>query len=566
MTGFDATKTTRNNAVNDDIVAKDTVNSIDPADVGNNIIQNLEALTPFIEAINNFTFYNGTSNPNDANGVEGDVYQQTNGGSSITIWRKTTTTWVIQDILPLGITFQNGIITGLRTQLFLDTLSVNVTSGSWAINNIIYSKAIPTVINYNAPEVGSDRIDTIYSDTNGDIIYLAGSPSGTPVKPTLPANTIEVDSIYVPAIGTGSAYLFSAGEGVDLSLYATISYVDTLDSQNVKLNPSSPQSGGVDLTGNIATNSAGFFGRANPSDVVFGVDLAIGDGDTGIKWVGDGEYDLTANNTPVLKIKSPGGGGAGGVSLLITPTTDATPANILTWDATTKEVKKVAPSDLEVGNALTWNNESYDPTLTAFTPTKVMVYDGADLGWKSVNFTQFKTTLDYDLEEITANGNLANGDIMIKAGNKFAYSANAYYTPEDNVQGSTFKTPGGLVLDVAANTMIGATSDNGSGGKLQVTGSITATANSGAPTAVVRNSDIPFENYLASGTGASTTITIPHGLTGITAASKVIVQPLNSASAGVTFATIGSVNIVINYTIAPAAGTNNLNYSILIKK
>lgn len=101
---------------------------------------------------------------------------------------------------------------------------------------------------------------------------------------------------------------------------------------------------------------------------------------------------------------------------------------------------------------------------------------------------------------------------------------------------------------------------------LDVIGSIRASTNDETPTAVLRNSDLPFENYLASGTGASTTITIPHGLTGITATSKVIVQPLNAASAGVTFATIGSINIVINYTIAPAAGTNNLNYSVLIKK
>lgn len=90
--------------------------------------------------------------------------------------------------------------------------------------------------------------------------------------------------------------------------------------------------------------------------------------------------------------------------------------------------------------------------------------------------------------------------------------------------------------------------------------------NDGNANTVVKNEDIPFENYIASGTGASTTITIPHGLTGITSTSKVIVQPLNAASAGVTFATIGSVNIVINYTIAPVLGTNNLNYSVLIKK
>lgn len=78
-------------------------------------------------------------------------------------------------------------------------------------------------------------------------------------------------------------------------------------------------------------------------------------------------------------------------------------------------------------------------------------------------------------------------------------------------------------------------------------------------------SDIPvFANYLASGTGAATTITIPHGLSNITTNSKVIVQPLNAASAGVSYATIGTTNVSITYTVAPANGTNNLNYSILI--
>lgn len=37
-----------------------------------------------------------------------------------------------------------------------------------------------------------------------------------------------------------------------------------------------------------------------------------------------------------------------------------------------------------------------------------------------------------------------------------------------------------------------------------------------------------FANYTASGDGASTAITITHGLSGISGTSKVIVQPLNA--------------------------------------
>lgn len=74
-----------------------------------------------------------------------------------------------------------------------------------------------------------------------------------------------------------------------------------------------------------------------------------------------------------------------------------------------------------------------------------------------------------------------------------------------------------------------------------------------------------FQNYTASGTGAATTIVIPHGLTGISGTSKVIVQPLNAASAGVSYVTIDATSVSVVYTVAPANGTNNLNYSIHIK-
>lgn len=69
----------------------------------------------------------------------------------------------------------------------------------------------------------------------------------------------------------------------------------------------------------------------------------------------------------------------------------------------------------------------------------------------------------------------------------------------------------------------------------------------------------------ASGNGSSTTISIAHGLTGISATSKVIVQPINAASAGISYITSDATNINIVYTVAPASGTNNLTYNISIK-
>lgn len=74
-----------------------------------------------------------------------------------------------------------------------------------------------------------------------------------------------------------------------------------------------------------------------------------------------------------------------------------------------------------------------------------------------------------------------------------------------------------------------------------------------------------IKTLTASGTGAATTISIAHGLSGITTSSAIIVMPNNAASAGVIYATVDATNINIVYTVAPASGTNNLLYSVTIK-
>ena len=68
-----------------------------------------------------------------------------------------------------------------------------------------------------------------------------------------------------------------------------------------------------------------------------------------------------------------------------------------------------------------------------------------------------------------------------------------------------------------------------------------------------------------SGTGAATTISIAHGLTGITSSSIAIVMPINAASAGISYITTDATNVNIVYTVAPASGTNNLQYNLHIK-
>lgn len=70
----------------------------------------------------------------------------------------------------------------------------------------------------------------------------------------------------------------------------------------------------------------------------------------------------------------------------------------------------------------------------------------------------------------------------------------------------------------------------------------------------------------ASGTGSATTISIPHGIAGVnTATVAATAVANNAASAGISYVTADATNINIFYTVAPAAGTNNLLYTITIK-
>lgn len=423
-------------------------------------------------------------------------------------------------------------------------------------------------------------------------------------------------------------------------------FTDFDPSEFVKLNPSSPQDGVIYLDSenpsvpsrlrigdngasknpileiSRQTNDAGtvpFFGLYGGYGFNSGVPYAeiIGGDNRGSDY---SLLDIGNATGTMFKFNNDGS-----FAIETTPTTDATPTNILTWDATTKEVKKVDASSLgsnltfDNGLTRTGDNVALGGSLTSNTiidrgtrnfivlttsgsggylsmlnsgsiigdntgtavqtiefgvNNKIEIFDtlndkGAEYAADySANFTDRSLPDWAAVQGLVATGQTIGastlGDAKTWAGNVYDASVNnsnlSFLLGYNGVANSfTYYSLPNIKAALATSLQDVATINNSAT-------SIKVTTNDQTPTAVVRNEDIPFENYLASGTGASTTITIPHGLTGITSASKVIVQPLNAASAGVTFATIGSVNIVINYTIAPAAGTNNLNYSVLIKK
>lgn len=68
-----------------------------------------------------------------------------------------------------------------------------------------------------------------------------------------------------------------------------------------------------------------------------------------------------------------------------------------------------------------------------------------------------------------------------------------------------------------------------------------------------------------SGTGSATTISIAHGLSGVSSTSNVFVTAKNAASAGFSYVTTDATNLNIVYSVAPTSGTNNLSFDVAIK-
>lgn len=74
-----------------------------------------------------------------------------------------------------------------------------------------------------------------------------------------------------------------------------------------------------------------------------------------------------------------------------------------------------------------------------------------------------------------------------------------------------------------------------------------------------------MQNVLGNGNGSSTTISVPHGIAGVTSSTAVMVGARNAASAGISYWTIDATNVNIFYTVAPASGTGNLLYTIQVR-
>jgi len=188
--------------VNNDVSTQSDPNSIAPDVVGSIGTDLADIILPELLKINNFKATGGTAIP--VGGQPKDIYYKSNL-NEIQIWRNVNGAWEQSGTIPLGISYPDGIILGLRTSI--SAYVVTISAGNWAIANAGYSKANQTQLTLNPRDVNFGRWDLIYANTANQILLSTGVPSNIPLKPALPANAIIVDYAYIPP--TGSPFLLS---------------------------------------------------------------------------------------------------------------------------------------------------------------------------------------------------------------------------------------------------------------------------------------------------------------------------------------------------------------------
>lgn len=182
--------------VNNDVSTQSDPDSIAPDVVGSIGTDLADILLPELLKINNFNATGGTGIP--AGGQPKDIYFKSNL-NEIQIWRNVNGAWQQISTIPLGISYPDGIILGLRTSI--NGYIVTVSPGTWAIANAAYSKAVQTQLTIDPKDINYGRWDLIYANTANQILLSKGVASNVPAKPVLPANSILVDYVYIPSVG-----------------------------------------------------------------------------------------------------------------------------------------------------------------------------------------------------------------------------------------------------------------------------------------------------------------------------------------------------------------------------
>jgi hypothetical protein len=118
----------------------------------------------------------------------------------------------------------NGIISGLA--LSVSGANVAVAAGSWRINDNVYQTLARIDLTLAVPNSINNRIDLIYADTANAIALISGTASANPVKPSLPADCVEVGFALVTPSGSEA----TPAPGADYVTQAQ--FIDTIGSKS----------------------------------------------------------------------------------------------------------------------------------------------------------------------------------------------------------------------------------------------------------------------------------------------------------------------------------------------
>jgi hypothetical protein len=128
------------------------------------------------------------------------------------------TSWI--DPPATGAAAPDGIITGLV--LTISGLAASVTAGQWRIAGTVYHTTSTSSLTLGTADPTNNRIDLIYADNTNTVSVVTGTASPNPVKPTLPAHSIEIGFALVTPSGSS----VTGAPGAD---YVTESdFVDTV--------------------------------------------------------------------------------------------------------------------------------------------------------------------------------------------------------------------------------------------------------------------------------------------------------------------------------------------------
>lgn len=202
MPDYTSIITAFNVSVNERITEKDTVNSIDPIDVGGSITDFSDLLLPILNLINEFNILSGNIPPTDAQGQDNDMYFEF--GAQLKVYKRLNPSspfWALKASGDLGVNILDG---NISLQTSVNENIVTVSSGNWGIDNTIYSKTTQDQYTIPIANLNFDRIDGVFAKNDGTVEYVTGVASSTPAEPATLSNSVRINFIYVPSSSSGN--------------------------------------------------------------------------------------------------------------------------------------------------------------------------------------------------------------------------------------------------------------------------------------------------------------------------------------------------------------------------